>query len=314
MKIVKRVLSAMVSLLLAVVILSNGYLLIARFLLHIEDPSIFGYRFAVVMSGSMEPVLSTGDFVVVKTRDSYDVGDVIMFHEEEILVTHRIVGQEDGKFITKGDANNVEDEGRVDPAAIRGEMVLAIPHVGLAMIPQTFSRYVTQLTGTAVFETAAQVNNTSTMSLRRGGAYQVENLPRPGESETIVFSVTNYKGAKVSDVAQDYHITVTTTGNLPLIFTLKAVANSNPTAEPQFNCLLPGSEESTGVRLFEDPLVWGNGAAEQSLVGGQMPYGEPVAHTYALTITCPEGLTYEENREIDEITVRFQAEQYNSAK
>ena len=49
-----------------------------------------------------------GDVVYVTDGDP-NVGDIVVLSVDEQLVTHRIVGVEDGGFITKGDANEYSD-------------------------------------------------------------------------------------------------------------------------------------------------------------------------------------------------------------
>lgn len=73
-------------------------------------PRVAGYTPYVVMSGSMEPVIHTGAVAFINTKDTdCQVGDIITYrlrgnNGEEILVTHRIVEEQDGMYITQGDA------------------------------------------------------------------------------------------------------------------------------------------------------------------------------------------------------------------
>ena len=76
-------------------------------------PDIFGYKPMIVLSGSMETAIYTGDLVFVKIvdTDKLNVGDVIAFRNEvDTVTTHRIINIADknGKryFETKGDNNN----------------------------------------------------------------------------------------------------------------------------------------------------------------------------------------------------------------
>lgn len=85
-------------------------------------PSLFGYTFHRVSSGSMEPTLKVGDVILDKEiSDISQVkeGDIITFqggaHYDNNLVTHRVVRApytENGVVLlqTKGDANDVEDK------------------------------------------------------------------------------------------------------------------------------------------------------------------------------------------------------------
>lgn len=86
-------------------------------------PKVFGYSFINILSGSMEPTISAGDLVICKEQDSYNVNDPVLFEEQGFLVLHRIVDiDEDGDFITKGDANNVNDKAEIQPENVYGKM------------------------------------------------------------------------------------------------------------------------------------------------------------------------------------------------
>lgn len=128
-KIVRGVVIALLCLLLAL----NLWLIAARVFLHQDLPKVFGFSQAVVMSGSMEPLFSAGDVVVFQEQDSYAVGDVVIFRRDGVFITHRIAGQQEDHFITKGDANNTEDQQLLAPEYIEGRLVLIIPGIGAVM-------------------------------------------------------------------------------------------------------------------------------------------------------------------------------------
>lgn len=64
-----------------------------------------------VETGSMEDKIHSGDYLLLYKKTDYHIGDVITYKVDSYFVTHRIIKIEDGKIITKGDANNEEDEG-----------------------------------------------------------------------------------------------------------------------------------------------------------------------------------------------------------
>lgn len=85
-----------------------------------QAPSILGYSFFRVMTGSMEPEMPVNSLIVVEKTPVQDLepGDVISFYSRDPSLagevnTHRIVdiSDEEGTrlFQTKGDANNVPD-------------------------------------------------------------------------------------------------------------------------------------------------------------------------------------------------------------
>jgi signal peptidase I len=63
-----------------------------------------------VQTGSMERGIHVNDYIFVLKQNSYKKNDVITFKYEDTFITHRIVKIDGNKIITKGDANNVEDD------------------------------------------------------------------------------------------------------------------------------------------------------------------------------------------------------------
>jgi signal peptidase len=107
----------------------------------------FGYTYAVVKSGSMEPAFKPGSVIVLDAvpPDWVGLGDVISFtapgRNQDEIVTHRVVAifNDAGRlrFQTKGDANEEADGRLVESSAVRGRVVLNLPLVGkLAPIAQ----------------------------------------------------------------------------------------------------------------------------------------------------------------------------------
>ena len=104
-------------------------------------PMPMGVGATVVLSGSMEPTLSTGDLLIIAERDSYAVDDVVVFQANRMAVVHRIVelydetvpGEEGDEIqtmvITQGDANNTPDD-PIQITQIKGVVVFRVPFVG----------------------------------------------------------------------------------------------------------------------------------------------------------------------------------------
>ena len=63
-----------------------------------------------VETGSMEDGIHAGDHILILNKKYYHKGEVITYRVGEYYITHRIVEIDGDKVITKGDANNVEDE------------------------------------------------------------------------------------------------------------------------------------------------------------------------------------------------------------
>jgi signal peptidase I len=96
-----------------------------------------------ILTGSMDPTYPPGTLVIVKPTDPQQIklGDVVTYQlksGEGAVVTHRVVkiiapsaatdNQE--RFITKGDANDVADQAAVRPVQIRGVVWYAVPYIG----------------------------------------------------------------------------------------------------------------------------------------------------------------------------------------
>lgn len=102
-----------------------------------EIPDILGYKPMIVLSGSMETAIYTGDLAFVKEVDTKTLkeNDIIAFRNEaDTVTTHRIVEivHKNGEnlFRTKGDNNRVEDANLVHEADIEGVYVFKISKLG----------------------------------------------------------------------------------------------------------------------------------------------------------------------------------------
>jgi signal peptidase len=108
-------------------------------------PMPFGYGASVVLSGSMEPVLSVNDLVILKETQDVAFGDVVVYESGGDLIIHRVLVVDGDTITTKGDANNVADE-PFDRSCIRGKMIAVFPVIGgLARILKTPAGTVTLL-------------------------------------------------------------------------------------------------------------------------------------------------------------------------
>lgn len=94
-----------------------------------EVAGVFGVSVVKVVTGSMEPSIHVGDYIVLKQTDPDELraGDVICFYSRDSAIygkpnTHRIVSVlDDGSFVTKGDANPISDTVTVSPETIIGK-------------------------------------------------------------------------------------------------------------------------------------------------------------------------------------------------
>ncbi|ELY68754.1 signal peptidase I [Natrinema versiforme] len=124
---------------LVVVLLLVGQLL--------GQPILLGY----VATGSMEPTMDAGDgFVAIPSIAAGDVeeGDVVVFQARELhdggLTTHRVVGETEEGYVTKGDANPFTDQDGGEPHVTEGQIVaevlqvngnvVTVPYLGSAIM------------------------------------------------------------------------------------------------------------------------------------------------------------------------------------
>lgn len=140
---VKKIISIIILMILLPILFVSGVILVNSFMYPEEIPSFFGWKPFIVLSGSMESEIYAGDVAVVKEAESFKKGDIIAFKtDEDLVITHRIVEiiEKDGRirYITKGDNNNIKDNGYVLPEQIEGIYQFKISRVGnLAMFIQT---------------------------------------------------------------------------------------------------------------------------------------------------------------------------------
>lgn len=102
--------------------------------LSIVVPKLSGYQVFHIVSGSMTPEIPIGSIVYVQPTEPEDVqsDDIIAFQFDDSVITHRVVTNHivEGNFTTKGDANEVEDERRVDYDELIGKVVRHYPYLG----------------------------------------------------------------------------------------------------------------------------------------------------------------------------------------
>ena len=99
---------------------------------------LLGVQTYIVMSGSMEPKIHTGAIALIDTADRYaEKGDIVAYRmgegDDEILITHRVIRKTDSGYITKGDANDSEDDKEVSQSQIVGTFIGSVPKAGYAV-------------------------------------------------------------------------------------------------------------------------------------------------------------------------------------
>ena len=133
-KILKKTISIILNILITVVLLLLvlvTYNYAQTKMMKKDYTNFFGYTVFSVLTGSMMPTINVGDIILVDIKDEQDnfnVQDMIVFKQDNAIVTHRIVKVDENKIITKGDANNTTDE-PITKENIIGKVIKIIPNV-----------------------------------------------------------------------------------------------------------------------------------------------------------------------------------------
>ncbi len=113
LKISRKIFQIFLNITLCVVgflLLISIYNFISIKLMHKEYTNFFGYTFLNISSGSMEPTIHVDDYVFIKLNEkNVKKGDIITFKIDDATITHRVSNVEGDKVVTKGDANNDND-------------------------------------------------------------------------------------------------------------------------------------------------------------------------------------------------------------
>ena len=126
----------------------NLYTANANKLVGNQLPMPFGYGWAVVLSGSMEPAMQVGDLIIVSENRPYTVGDTVVYQDGSMLVVHRVTAIDGDMVTTKGDANNTADQ-PINANAVKGTVIAVVPKVG------TLVNFIKTPTGTIALAAAA---------------------------------------------------------------------------------------------------------------------------------------------------------------
>lgn len=92
--------------------------------------NLFGYTILEVMTGSMSGTIEIGDGVIVELTTDVENGDIVVYKKDNYLITHRLIEKNDNTLITKGDANNTQDD-PINRNEIVGKVIYKIPHLNI---------------------------------------------------------------------------------------------------------------------------------------------------------------------------------------
>ncbi len=128
---IKKIISYLVVAILIVILASTMF---SKFILKTELIKVFDYAFLVVLTGSMEPNIHTGELIIIREQNNYEVGDVITYKDKENnYITHRIIYKIDDNFVTKGDNNNMKDDA-INIKQIEGKLLFHSKEVGFFVL------------------------------------------------------------------------------------------------------------------------------------------------------------------------------------
>ena len=109
------------------------FALILFILLH-----LLGFKSVVVLTDSMEPMISPFSLVIVSPESDIKIGDVILYEVElskkKYKVLHRVIDIKVKKgqivYITKGDNRRYADAWYVNRENIIGKLLFSLPYLG----------------------------------------------------------------------------------------------------------------------------------------------------------------------------------------
>lgn len=142
------VIGAVLCILLIPILVINCTLIFRGYTNSDEVPQIGGIVPMIVMTDSMYPEIQSGDLMICHTENAEDVkvGDIIAFFDPAgngtTVVTHRVaeITEDDNgglAWITKGDANNTEDQAKVPAKNLVGVFQQRFSNLGnVAMFMQ----------------------------------------------------------------------------------------------------------------------------------------------------------------------------------
>ena len=137
----RKILEKIVSILLDILIVIFGFILLVFIYKNIQVKilgndyaDLFGYSTFEVTTGSMvgdkEDSINIGDWIIVKKTNNIQLEDVISYQKEGAVITHRVIEEYNGTYVTKGDANNAKDD-PVSREQIIGKVVKILPSFGI---------------------------------------------------------------------------------------------------------------------------------------------------------------------------------------
>lgn len=175
--------------LIALFPLAGGWLaLLAGLMWWANAPIAVGWQPRVVLTGSMEPSVRPGDVILARRVDDparLPLERLVVVRDDERdggSYVHRFVRRDDqGRIVTKGDANRDEDRPAVADDRVIGEVRLVVPAIGLPVI--WLRHNLAALVGSALITWAALTYVLHVMRSPRAGSQDDTRQDEAGQDE-----------------------------------------------------------------------------------------------------------------------------------
>ncbi|HVM39167.1 MAG TPA: signal peptidase I [Acidimicrobiia bacterium] len=138
----------------------------------------------VIASGdSMEPGIRSGDLMLVREADGYEVGDVVAYRHRQLrrVVVHRVVEVEGDRYVLKGDNNDWLDSYSPTDADVVGTPWVRVPGIGRILSGMAEPRNAGLLAGLL---TLLSIGGTGVRRHRRRRSMRAAD-PRPPERAPV---------------------------------------------------------------------------------------------------------------------------------
>ena len=142
-------------------------------------------------------------------------------------------------------------KGRIPRKLLHTAVIICVAVLCLTSVGITSAKYISQSHGNDSASVAC-----FSPSLISENNIDISDIKKPGDSTEKTFKVQNFSGDNVSEVTMTYTITLKTTGNLPLTFTL---LDANGNSLKVWDC-----NGTNGQReyKYESPTVFSPGVAQ----------------------------------------------------
>jgi len=84
---------------------------------------LLNFQFRYVLTGSMKPEMEIGALAVIDPVAEPEIGDIAMYEIHGNEVIHRIIDEQGGQYIFKGDNNQIADFSPVEKEQIQGKVI-----------------------------------------------------------------------------------------------------------------------------------------------------------------------------------------------